>query len=59
MKKIGLRCLLTVVLLVCLRLVYVTIYRVPFFEQVFITTSIGLIIGITLAEVILSKSKVR
>ncbi len=57
MKKILLRCILALLILLGLRLIYVNIFHVPFFEQVFVSTTIGYIIAQILAEVIFNKSK--
>ena len=43
MKIITFRCILTLLILLGLRFVYTNIYNVPFFEQIFICTSIGFI----------------
>lgn len=58
MKKIILRFVLTVLVLVCLRLIYVKVFKVPFFEQVFISTAIGLIFSQIVLELVLNKLKI-
>lgn len=59
MGKIFLRCLLTVLILLCLRYIYISIVDVPFFEQVFISTSLGLITSQLTVEVILNKARIK
>jgi hypothetical protein len=59
MKKIILRLVLTVLILVCLRLIYVKVVNVPFFEQVFISTSIGFIFSQIVLELVLNKLKIN
>ncbi len=59
MKNIVLRSTLIALMLLCLRIIYVKIMKVPFWEQVFFTTSIGFIISQVLVEVIFYKYKVR
>ena len=58
MKKIILRCILTVLISVCIRFIYVKVVKVPFFEQVFISTSIGLIFSQIVLELVLNKLKI-
>lgn len=58
MKKIILRFVLTVLVLVCLRLIYVKVFKVHFFEQVFISTAIGLIFSQIVLELVLNKLKI-
>lgn len=55
MRKITIRCLLTIFILFCLRFAYINVAKVPFFEQVFISTSIALISVQVIAEVALNK----
>lgn len=55
MKNITLRCLLTVIILFCLRFVYIHVVEVPFFEHVFISTSIGFITSQVIVEVLINK----
>lgn len=57
MKKIIIRSLLTLSLLFCIRFFYIQLSKVPFFEQVFISTSIGFIIAQIIVEVTLHKLK--
>lgn len=57
MGKITLRCLLTVLILLCLRYIYISVVAVPFFEQVFISTSLGIITSQLIVEVILNKAR--
>lgn len=55
MIKITIRCLLTILILFCLRVAYIHVAKAPFFEQVFISTSIALISVQVIAEVTLNK----
>lgn len=55
MKKGLFRYTLILSILLCLRLVYIRIFHVPFFEQVFISTTIGFIISQILVDKILNK----
>lgn len=56
MKKGLFRYTLILSILLCLRLVYIRIFHVPFFEQVFISTTIGFIISQILVDIIFNKS---
>lgn len=59
MKKIILRCIGITLILICLRVIYVKIANVPFFDQVFISTSIGFIFSQLIVELILNKKKTK
>lgn len=55
MKKIILRFILTLLMLVCLRIIYVKVVKVNFWEEVFISTSIGFIFSQIVGKFILNK----
>lgn len=55
MKKQVYRYILTIIMLMILRFIYVLVMHVPFFEGVFISTSIGLILAEITADIILLK----
>ena len=59
MRKIILRCILITLMLIVLRIIYVKITNVPFFDQVFISTSMGFIFSQIVVEIILNKKKIK
>lgn len=59
MKRILLRCILVLVILLLIRFIYVNVVNVPFFEGVFISTTLGIIIALIGSELFLNKSLKR
>lgn len=55
MKRILLRCILVLVILLLIRFIYINVVNVPFFEGVFISTTLGIIIAVIVSELFLNK----